>query len=180
MISLQTMHQLFIVNAGSGFKFLWKALKAFLDTRTLAKIQVSIHLVISFSNRAAYSFYSNFEDYDFRCWEATTRVTWLKLSIRGTTSTQYFSYSITVNYIFLLKRREKQNPKVVELNNLTLLLKSQKCLGTPWFSLIFSFFHVILCYCFPQKKFHVKTIEDSILFRVLVIVHVRRTWLGGE
>ncbi|KAM7525578.1 hypothetical protein LguiA_015480 [Lonicera macranthoides] len=36
----ETMHQLFIVNAGSGFKFLWKALKAFLDTRTLAKIQV--------------------------------------------------------------------------------------------------------------------------------------------
>lgn len=35
------MHKLFIVNAGSGFKMLWKALKAFLDARTLAKITVS-------------------------------------------------------------------------------------------------------------------------------------------
>ncbi|KAF9602436.1 hypothetical protein IFM89_027565 [Coptis chinensis] len=36
----QTLHRLFIVNAGSGFRVLWKALKAFLDPRTLAKIQV--------------------------------------------------------------------------------------------------------------------------------------------
>ncbi|KAL3737976.1 hypothetical protein ACJRO7_019497 [Eucalyptus globulus] len=36
----ETMHKLFIVNAGSGFKMLWKALKAFLDARTLAKITV--------------------------------------------------------------------------------------------------------------------------------------------
>ncbi|XP_057977362.1 phosphatidylinositol/phosphatidylcholine transfer protein SFH11 isoform X2 [Malania oleifera] len=36
----ETLHRLFIVNAGSGFRFLWKALKTFLDARTLAKIQV--------------------------------------------------------------------------------------------------------------------------------------------
>ncbi|XP_020534279.1 phosphatidylinositol/phosphatidylcholine transfer protein SFH11 isoform X2 [Jatropha curcas] len=36
----ETLNQLFIVNAGSGFRMLWKALKAFLDARTLAKIQV--------------------------------------------------------------------------------------------------------------------------------------------
>ncbi|CAL9029429.1 unnamed protein product [Prunus brigantina] len=36
----ETLNRLFIVNAGSGFKMLWKAVKAFLDTRTLAKIQV--------------------------------------------------------------------------------------------------------------------------------------------
>ncbi|GMP95833.1 hypothetical protein CsSME_00044722 [Camellia sinensis var. sinensis] len=35
-----TLHQLFIVNAGSGFRVLWKALMVFLDARTLAKIQV--------------------------------------------------------------------------------------------------------------------------------------------
>lgn len=38
----QTLNRLFIVNAGSGFKMLWKAVKAFLDTRTLAKIQVRV------------------------------------------------------------------------------------------------------------------------------------------
>lgn len=36
----ETLHRLFIVNAGSGFKMLWKALKAFLDARTYAKIKV--------------------------------------------------------------------------------------------------------------------------------------------
>ncbi|KAK2649072.1 hypothetical protein Ddye_016561 [Dipteronia dyeriana] len=36
----ETLHQLFIINAGSGFRMLWKVIKAFLDARTLAKIQV--------------------------------------------------------------------------------------------------------------------------------------------
>ncbi|CAA0835895.1 Phosphatidylinositol/phosphatidylcholine transfer protein SFH11 [Striga hermonthica] len=36
----ETLHRLFIINAGSGFKVLWKAIRAFLDTRTLEKIQV--------------------------------------------------------------------------------------------------------------------------------------------
>ncbi|KAM1050626.1 hypothetical protein ACFX13_033074 [Malus domestica] len=36
----ETLNCLFIVNAGSGFKMLWKVVKAFLDARTLAKIQV--------------------------------------------------------------------------------------------------------------------------------------------
>ncbi|KAK9277664.1 hypothetical protein L1049_007211 [Liquidambar formosana] len=36
----ETLHRVFIINAGSGFRVLWKALKAFLDMRTLAKIQV--------------------------------------------------------------------------------------------------------------------------------------------
>ncbi|KAK4389489.1 Phosphatidylinositol/phosphatidylcholine transfer protein SFH11 [Sesamum angolense] len=35
----ETLHQLYIVNAGSGFKVLWKAIRAFLDARTLAKIR---------------------------------------------------------------------------------------------------------------------------------------------
>ncbi|KAJ8632179.1 hypothetical protein MRB53_025515 [Persea americana] len=36
----ETLHQLFIINAGSGFRVLWQALKAFLEARTVAKIHV--------------------------------------------------------------------------------------------------------------------------------------------
>eukprot|EP00258_Populus_trichocarpa_P036957 XP_024452976.1 phosphatidylinositol/phosphatidylcholine transfer protein SFH11 isoform X1 [Populus trichocarpa] len=36
----EILNRLFIVNAGNGFKMLWKALGAFLDARTLAKIHV--------------------------------------------------------------------------------------------------------------------------------------------
>ncbi|KAL9246830.1 hypothetical protein vseg_020321 [Gypsophila vaccaria] len=36
----ETLNCLFIINAGSGFKILWKALKTFLDVHTSAKIQV--------------------------------------------------------------------------------------------------------------------------------------------
>ncbi|KAK8549652.1 hypothetical protein V6N13_073433 [Hibiscus sabdariffa] len=36
----ETLNQLFIINAGSGFRMLWKVIKAFMDARTLAKIHV--------------------------------------------------------------------------------------------------------------------------------------------
>lgn len=36
----ETLNRLFIINAGSGFRMLWKAIKTFLDARTIAKIQV--------------------------------------------------------------------------------------------------------------------------------------------
>ncbi|XP_074561294.1 phosphatidylinositol/phosphatidylcholine transfer protein SFH11-like [Curcuma longa] len=36
----ETLNQLYIINAGPGFKVLWKILSAFLDVRTLAKIQI--------------------------------------------------------------------------------------------------------------------------------------------
>ncbi|XLS93547.1 hypothetical protein HN51_069555, partial [Arachis hypogaea] len=36
----ETLHKRFIINAGSGFKMLWKAVKTFLDVRTVAKVQV--------------------------------------------------------------------------------------------------------------------------------------------
>ncbi|OMO59663.1 Cellular retinaldehyde binding/alpha-tocopherol transport [Corchorus capsularis] len=44
----ETLNRLFIINAGSGFRMLWKVIRAFLDARTLAKIHV-----------LGYNYYSN-------------------------------------------------------------------------------------------------------------------------
>lgn len=39
-LHLQTLHRMYIVNAGPGFKFLWPAAQKFLDAKTIAKIHV--------------------------------------------------------------------------------------------------------------------------------------------
>ncbi|KAM3687015.1 hypothetical protein ACB094_10G044700 [Castanea mollissima] len=36
----ETLNKLFIINAGSGFRMLWKVIKTFLEPRTMSKIQV--------------------------------------------------------------------------------------------------------------------------------------------
>lgn len=41
LVGMQTLHRMYIVNAGTGFKkFLWPAAQKFLDAKTVAKIQV--------------------------------------------------------------------------------------------------------------------------------------------
>lgn len=53
LIFSQTLNKLFIINAGSGFRMLWKVIKTFLDPRTMSKIQVRTFLVNSFLGRGS-------------------------------------------------------------------------------------------------------------------------------
>ena len=44
---LQTLHQLYVINAGQGFKMLWGTIKSFLDPETASKIHVWLELLIA-------------------------------------------------------------------------------------------------------------------------------------
>ena len=53
LIFSQTLNKLFIINAGSGFRMVWKVIKTFLDARTMSKILVRTFLVNSFLGRGS-------------------------------------------------------------------------------------------------------------------------------
>ena len=89
LVLWQTLNRLFIVNAGSGFRALWKVLKAFLDARTINKIEVSKTVTVTFPNRTVCVFNLKFKDYNSRFLEATIEETWLNSLILGTASIVY-------------------------------------------------------------------------------------------
>lgn len=95
----QTLNKLFIINAGSGFRMVWKVIKTFLDARTISKIQVRTFLVNSFLGRGSLLLLVvlkiavvTFTMWCFRCLDTIMVVNCVKLLIQGKMSVLTYMY----------------------------------------------------------------------------------------
>lgn len=82
----QTLHQMFIINAGPGFRLLWNTVKSFLDPKTTSKIHVCLYYTLE--NKFQFVFI-NFLGINLSVWwslrflDANTRINCLRLLIQG-------------------------------------------------------------------------------------------------
>ena len=94
IIKLQTLHQMFVVNAGSGFKLIWNSVKGFLDPKTSSKIHVSPMDYLSGSCQSILRASINFLTFInagswFELPESTSWSNWPKVSVNSCWGTSF-------------------------------------------------------------------------------------------
>lgn len=93
VIKLQTLHQMFVVNAGSGFKLIWNSVKGFLDPKTSSKIHVSTMDYLSGSCQSIWASINFLTFINAGSWfelpESTSWSNWPKVSVNSCCGTSF-------------------------------------------------------------------------------------------